>query len=604
MSRLMKSFFLVLLVSFVFASSSEAKKKTKQKSGEDKTLSSGELSTKNGDSCTWQTREGKNNMVLQLKCSTPSEEVGLMSTDYECQFTGKPNECPAYGDKPAQYWKQVLGKLKKRRSACEGGKTLRAQMCHSAPNSAHMKLVREKTTSRKEGEKEEKKEEEMMMGDEGMSDGVEETESYCAEGWDPLCHLLTKLLVLHQLKLIIMPVDMAVQLYITHSPPLHSFLSSYEDYRVRNLINFHCKPLRPCINTKNTHNTSPNLPHRTWQAPQAKAKKKVVFADSKGMSLTAVRVFSPCENKKSNMLEQFHIPKLEGALNPVQSRILEFRQPAAEYVDFRNRLMKNSVCLESCTLQGRTLTGTVKVQNLSFKKSVHVRITFDSWKSHRDVECTFMNDVCRCRDTDTFSFVIEIPARVPPQDDVEFCVSYTSAGENSFELHSVDLELETFGEADLRPTGEAGPTATVESHAQRTKDMVCPGFVHSGAGVPHSLDAAAAEDMSQAPGEDLSPSATTHLRDLDPEPLRSPSQDGMRRGDHGRLHRLVPAILKNNIGAVFLHAGTNDIRLRQTEILKKDFRSLVELVRTTSPTTRIIVSGPLPTFQRGIERLI
>ncbi|KAK3528506.1 hypothetical protein QTP70_000584 [Hemibagrus guttatus] len=53
----------------------------------------------------------------------------------------------------------------------------------------------------------------------------------------------------------------------------------------------------------------------------------------------------------------------------------------------------------------------------------------------------------------------------------------------------------------------------------------------------------------------------------------------------------VPAILKKNIGAVVLHAGTNDIRLRQTEILKKDFRSLVELVRTTSPMTRIIVSG-------------
>ncbi|KAK3559254.1 hypothetical protein QTP86_008506 [Hemibagrus guttatus] len=66
----------------------------------------------------------------------------------------------------------------------------------------------------------------------------------------------------------------------------------------------------------------------------------------------------------------------------------------------------------------------------------------------------------------------------------------------------------------------------------------------------------------------------------------------------------VPAILKNNIRAVVLHAGTNDIRLRQTEILKKDFRSLVEKVRTTSPTTRIIVSGPLPTFQRGIESVL
>ncbi|KAK3545984.1 hypothetical protein QTP70_018816 [Hemibagrus guttatus] len=63
----------------------------------------------------------------------------------------------------------------------------------------------------------------------------------------------------------------------------------------------------------------------------------------------------------------------------------------------------------------------------------------------------------------------------------------------------------------------------------------------------------------------------------------------------------VPAILKKNIRAVVLHAGTNDIGLRQTEILKKDFRSLVEKVRTTLPTTRIIVSGPLPMFQRGIE---
>ncbi|XP_053356057.1 uncharacterized protein LOC128527618 [Clarias gariepinus] len=64
----------------------------------------------------------------------------------------------------------------------------------------------------------------------------------------------------------------------------------------------------------------------------------------------------------------------------------------------------------------------------------------------------------------------------------------------------------------------------------------------------------------------------------------------------------VPAALRKNIRAVVLHAGTNDIRLRQTEILKKDFRSLVEKVRSTSPTTKIVVSGPLPTFQRGIER--
>ncbi|KAK3524885.1 hypothetical protein QTP86_011215 [Hemibagrus guttatus] len=146
--------------------------------------------------------------------------------------------------------------------------------------------------------------------------------------------------------------------------------------------------------------------------------------------------------------------------------------------------------------------------------------------------------------------------------------------EDSFDLHSVDLELEAVEkqikvqvkQAQLRQRKAALESSRTDAHlsqAQRTNDVARPGFVHSGTGVPRSLDAAAVEDASQAPGEDLSPSATTCLRDL---------------------------------FSMSLH------RLRQTEILKKDFRSLVEKVRTTSPTTRIIVSGPLPMFQRGIER--
>ncbi|KAF4074550.1 hypothetical protein AMELA_G00240610 [Ameiurus melas] len=67
----------------------------------------------------------------------------------------------------------------------------------------------------------------------------------------------------------------------------------------------------------------------------------------------------------------------------------------------------------------------------------------------------------------------------------------------------------------------------------------------------------------------------------------------------------VSGILKKdeNIGAVMLHMGTNDIRLRQTEVLKRDFSSLIETVRGRSPTMKIIVSGPLPTSRRGAEKL-
>ncbi|KAK3543152.1 hypothetical protein QTP70_011945 [Hemibagrus guttatus] len=133
-------------------------------------------------------------------------------------------------------------------------------------------------------------------------------------------------------------------------------------------------------------------------------------------------------------------------------------------------------------------------------------------------------------------------------------------GEDSFKLHSVDLELEAVEkqihdlqvkQAQLRQWEAALESSRTDAHlsqAQCTKDMARPGFIHSGAG--------------------------------------------------------VPVILKKNIRAVVLHAGMNDIRLRQTEILKKDFRSLVEKVRATSPTTRIIVSGPLPTFRRGIESVL
>ncbi|KAK3535149.1 hypothetical protein QTP70_004804 [Hemibagrus guttatus] len=53
----------------------------------------------------------------------------------------------------------------------------------------------------------------------------------------------------------------------------------------------------------------------------------------------------------------------------------------------------------------------------------------------------------------------------------------------------------------VQSNGECG------KEAQRTKNAAHPGFIHSGAGVPCSLDAAAVEDMSQEPGEDLSPFA-------------------------------------------------------------------------------------------------
>ncbi|XP_056099086.1 uncharacterized protein LOC130077779 [Rhinichthys klamathensis goyatoka] len=66
----------------------------------------------------------------------------------------------------------------------------------------------------------------------------------------------------------------------------------------------------------------------------------------------------------------------------------------------------------------------------------------------------------------------------------------------------------------------------------------------------------------------------------------------------------VPEILTGDerVGAVVLHAGGSDVRLRQTEVLKRDYMSLIEAVRNTAPEATIIVSGPLPTYRQGQER--
>ncbi|XP_036407886.1 protein phosphatase 1 regulatory subunit 3C-B [Megalops cyprinoides] len=221
----------------------------------------------------------------------------------------------------------------------------------------------------------------------------------------------------------IMPVDVAMRICLAHSPPLRSFLSSYEDCRARNLANRY-KPLRPCIISKQEVEAA----SLGWKSPKAKGKKRVVFADSKGMSLTAIHVFSEFEEDPLSEL-QFDLSDLEDAtvglkISKEKSWILDFPQPAADYLDFRNRLKRSSVCLENCTLQERSLAGTVKVRNISFEKSVHIRITFESWKSFTDVACTFMNNVYGCPDTDTFSFVIDLPTSVPADEQVEFCICY------------------------------------------------------------------------------------------------------------------------------------------------------------------------------------
>ncbi|XP_051736927.1 uncharacterized protein LOC127505425 isoform X3 [Ctenopharyngodon idella] len=239
-----------------------------------------------------------------------------------------------------------------------------------------------------------------------------------------------------------------------------------------------------------------------------------------------------------------------------------------------------------------------------------------------------------------------------------------SAGEDTFELHAVQLELEAVErqirtllekQAELRERRTALETSRADAHQSSVslqRDINIPASSTPCASLHR---ARAPRTLSSQPSFTPAPShqgpwvlqqrkarARPRTRTSPPlpppvfevstrnrfSPLREAERDAVVIGDSIVRHvhatttkgkvrshcfpgarvldvsAQVPAILNGaeSIGAVVLHVGVNDTRLRQTEVLKQDFRSLIETVRATSPATRIIVSGPLPTYRRGHER--
>ncbi|XP_076746863.1 protein phosphatase 1 regulatory subunit 3C-B-like isoform X1 [Maylandia zebra] len=166
--------------------------------------------------------------------------------------------------------------------------------------------------------------------------------------------------------------------------------------------------------------------------------KRVVFADSRGLSLTAVRVFSDKEEQSDLDL----LPSLQslGSMTedgysctvstccPGTQLKLGFPQPSANFQAFRAKLAESMVILENCSISEKALRGTVRVKNVSYQKDVRVRITFDSWQSYRDVPCTYLQKRFGGPQTDIFEFDITIPKVLDAKRKIEFCLSYLPGG--------------------------------------------------------------------------------------------------------------------------------------------------------------------------------
>ncbi|XP_047448994.1 protein phosphatase 1 regulatory subunit 3C-B-like isoform X2 [Mugil cephalus] len=166
--------------------------------------------------------------------------------------------------------------------------------------------------------------------------------------------------------------------------------------------------------------------------------KRVVFADSHGLSLTAVRVFSDEEEQPDLDL----LPSLQGLGSMTEdgysctvstccpgTRLkLGFPQPSADFQAFRAKLAESMVILENCSISEQAVQGTVRVRNISVQKDVRVRITFDSWQSYRDVPCTYLQKRFGGPDTDIFEFDIAIPKVLDAKRKIEFCLKYLPGG--------------------------------------------------------------------------------------------------------------------------------------------------------------------------------
>lgn len=215
-----------------------------------------------------------------------------------------------------------------------------------------------------------------------------------------------------------MPIDMALPLYLSN-----------EEFVYRTSPKT-CKPvLNPCLRFQNSHCISQTEDGRSCRKDSRKATKQVTFADHRGLPLTKVKVFSQFSDPIDIPLNVEEMLSSALSLTCEEDKlVLDFTQPSSDYLHFRQSLASNCVCLEHCVLKEKALAGTIKVKNVSFEKSVKLRVTFDSWKSHTDVDCLYMKDTYPSSYSDTFSFHVSLPEELRPHERVEFAICYEVGG--------------------------------------------------------------------------------------------------------------------------------------------------------------------------------
>lgn len=161
--------------------------------------------------------------------------------------------------------------------------------------------------------------------------------------------------------------------------------------------------VRRCSSLK-TGKTPPGTPGR---------KKFVRFADVLGLDLADVKTFmDEIPTVPQSAYADLHVSDPMDdpiILGPTVDRILMplFQQPGG-MPGFLDVVREQKVCLENAVVTDpvcMTITGCVRVRNLDFNKSVHLRYTLDGWSSFSDFQANYIQGSCDGF-SDKFSFTI------------------------------------------------------------------------------------------------------------------------------------------------------------------------------------------------------
>jgi len=116
---------------------------------------------------------------------------------------------------------------------------------------------------------------------------------------------------------------------------------------------------------------------------------------------------------------------------PVNTPVLRisFSQPG-QSPQFLKRVQQDKVSLQSCLISDtdNSVSGTVRVANISFHKRVKIQYTIDGWKTVQEITCGFIH-YASDGVSDQFDFVINLASPLKIGGHLDFCVVY-EVGDN------------------------------------------------------------------------------------------------------------------------------------------------------------------------------